>query len=498
MDALLVAFQLVFEPKTVMVMLAASAFGLFVGAVPGLTATMATALLVPVTFFMPPIMAIAAIVTATAMAIFSGDIPGCLLRMPGTPASAAYTDEAYAMTRKGQTELALGAGLVFSAIGGLFGTLVLIVSAPALADFALRFSSFEYFWLVLLGLSCAIVITAERPLKGTVSLLLGLLVGCVGLGNPAGYPRFTFGSTELMGGIGLIPLMIGMFAVSEILRFAVDLDPPLKVVDQPIHNVFKGMWALTKKYPVQILRGSALGTLVGALPGAGADIAAWMSYAMSKKFSKTPEKFGTGHVEGIVEAGAANNSALAGAWIPALVFGIPGDSITAIVIGVLYIKGMNPGPTVFLNNPQNIYAIFLVFILANLIMIPLGIAAIKSAKQMLRAPREALLPVILLFCIVGSFAINNSAFGVVLVLAFGIVGYLMEENGFPVAPAILGMVLGAMLEENFISSMIKADGRLLAFFERPIAGALGVLTLAVFSVPLIRRTMAIPWRRSQR
>ena len=186
---------------------------------------------------------------------------------------------------------------------------------------------------------------------------------------------------------------------------------------------------------------------------------------MSKKFSKEPEKFGTGHVEGIIEAGASNNSALAGAWIPALVFGIPGDSITAIVIGVLYIKGLNPGPTIFMNNAPAIYAIFMVFILANLLMLPLGIAAIKGAKQMLRAPREVLMPVILLFCVVGSFAINNSIFGVVLMLAFGVVAYLMEENGFPVAPAILGMVLGAMLEENFISSMIKADGDFTRFFR---------------------------------
>src|SRR5512139_679308 len=197
MDAIAQAFGLVFNVQTMLVIAGSSLFGLFVGAVPGLTATMATALLVPVTFFMPPIPAVAAIVTATAMAIFSGDIPGCLLRMPGTPASAAYTDEAYAMTHKGQAELALGAGLVFSAIGGLFGTLVLIVSAPALAEFALKFSSFEYFWLVLLGLTCAIVMTSDRPLKGMVTLLLGLLVACVGLGNPAGFPRFTFGNTEL-------------------------------------------------------------------------------------------------------------------------------------------------------------------------------------------------------------------------------------------------------------------------------------------------------------
>lgn len=492
MDALLTAFGMVFDPSTIVVMLGASLFGLFVGAVPGLTATMATALLVPVTFFMPPVTAIAAIVTATAMAIFSGDVPGCLLRMPGTPASAAYTDEAYAMTRKGQAETALGAGLVFSAIGGLFGTAVLIVSAPALAEFALRFSSFEYFWLVLLGLTCAIVITSERPLKGIVALLLGLLVACVGLGNPAGFPRFTFGSTELMGGIGMIPMMIGMFAVSEILRYAADTGAKMEVDAKPVGNVFRGMWELTKKYPVQILRGSALGTLVGALPGAGADIAAWMSYAISKKTSKEPEKFGTGHVEGIVESGAANNSALAGAWIPALVFGIPGDSITAIVIGVLYMKNMNPGPTLFTQNPQNIYAVYLLFIVANLIMVPLGFLCIKVAKRILQVPREILMPVILLFCVVGTFAINNTPFDVGVMLAAGLVAYVLEQNGFPIAPAILGVVLGGMLEENFITSMIKADGQLAGFFARPVAATLGALTLAAwFLPPVVRRLRRI-------
>jgi putative tricarboxylic transport membrane protein len=490
------ALKMVLDPYVLWVILGSAMFGLFVGAVPGLTATMATALLVPVTFFMPPVPAIASIVTATAMAIFAGDIPSCLLRMPGTPASAAYTDEAYAMTKKGEGELALGAGLIFSVIGGLFGTAVLIVAAPALAEVALRFSSFEYFWLVVLGLSSAVFLALGNPLKGVVSLLLGLLVAAVGLDNPAGFPRFTFGNAELAGGLTLIPIMIGMFAVSEIIRGVARIDKPWEMAQAQIGNVFRGMGGLIRRYPLQTLRGSTLGTAIGALPGAGADIAAWMSYAISKKFSKQPEKFGSGHVEGIIEAGASNNSALAGAWIPALVFGIPGDSITAIVIGVLYIKGLNPGPTIFMNNAVALYAIFIVFILANLLMIPLGIAAIKSAKQMLRAPRELLLPVILLFCIVGSFAINNSAFGVLLMLVFGVAGYLLEENGFPVAPAILGMVLGAMLEEHFIASMIKADGRLLAFLERPIAGGLGALTLAVLCVPLIRlffrTTMRVP------
>src|SRR5688572_582947 len=488
-DILQQAAALVFDPYVLWVVLASALFGLFVGAIPGLTATMATALLVPVTFFMPPVPAVAAIVSCTAMAIFSGDVPGALLRMPGTPASAAYTDEAYAMTRKGQAETALGAGLVFSAIGGLFGTVVLIVSAPALAEFALRFSSFEYFWLVLLGLSCAIVITAERPLKGVVSLLIGLAIATVGLGNPAGFPRFTFGSIELMGGIGMIPMMIGMFAISEVIRYAVDTSAKPVIVDQPIHNVFKGMWSLAVRYWRQILRGSTLGTLVGALPGAGADIAAWMAYAISKKMSREPQKFGTGHVEGIIESGAANNSALAGAWIPALVFGIPGDSITAIVIGVLYMKGLNPGPTLFLENPQNVYAIFIVFILANLLMLPLGWLVIKLAKNVLRVSRAVLMPVILLFCAVGAFAINNTVFDIGVMLGFGLLAYVMEANRFPIAPAILGLVLGGMLEQNFVTSMIKADGNFGAFFARPIAGTLGVATILVWLSPVVFRRL---------
>ncbi len=484
------AFGLVFDPYVLWVILASALFGLFVGCIPGLTATMATALLVPITFFMPAVPAVAAIVTATAMAIFSGDIPGALLRIPGTPASAAYTDEAYAMTKKGLAETALGAGLVFSAIGGLFGTAVLIWMAPALAEVALKFSSFEYFWLVVLGLAGAVFIGSQSTLKAVISLLLGLLVACVGLDNPGAHPRFTFGNTELTGGVSLIPMMVGMFAVSEILRYVTSTAPPPQFIAQKIGNVFRGMWQLTVRYRWPIVRGSALGTVIGIQPGSGADMASWMSYAMRKRFSKEPEKFGTGHVEGIIESGAANNSSLAGAWIPAIVFGIPGDSITAIAIGVLYLKNMNPGPTIFINNPENIYAIFLVFILANLIMVPLGWMAIKAAKNVLRAPRNILMPVILLFCVVGSFAINNTAFGVLVILVFGLAAFVLEENGFPSAPAILGVVLGGMLEENFITSMIKSDGNPLLFFTRPIAGGLAAATLLVLGWPLLTKA----WR----
>jgi putative tricarboxylic transport membrane protein len=494
MDAILLAAQMVFQPDVLVTIVLAALFGLFVGAVPGLTATMATALLVPITFFMAPVAAIGAIVTCSAMAIFAGDIPGTLLRIPGTPASAAYTDEAYAMTRKGQGELALGANLLFSALGGLFGTAVLIVAAPSLAEVALRFSSFEYFWLACLGLTCATVVGAGSTIKGLVSLMIGLLVATIGLNNPAGVPRFTFGNVDLMGGIDFIAAMIGLFAVSEIFRYVLGMSADTSNVQAPAGNLFTGWGKLFKQYWRQSLRGNILGTAIGALPGAGADIAAWVSYATSKRFSKTPEKFGTGHVEGIIESTSSNNAALGGAWVPALVFGIPGDSITAIVIGVLYLKGMNPGPTIFINNPQDIYAVFLIFILANIFMVPAGWAAIKSARLLMRVPRNVLMPTILLFCVVGSFAINNSVFGVTVMLTFGLLGFIMEENGFPIAPTILGIVLGPLLEENFVTSMIKSSGSFLGFFERPLAAVLGIVTVAIWVVPAIM----FLWRKTRR
>jgi TctA family transporter len=483
----LAAVGQVTDPFVLGVILVAAAFGLFVGAVPGLSATMAVALLVPVTFFMDPVPAVAMMVTATAMAITSGDIPGCLLRIPGTPSSAAYTDEAFAMTRKGQADTALGASIVFSFVGGLFGTIVLITAAPALADLALNFSSYEFFWLVVLGLTCAIFISPSSTLKGFVSLLIGLLLACVGMNNPAAFPRFTFGSEDLLNGVTLLPMMVGMFAISEVLRYTVKSRQAHIEIKTQVGNIFTGMWGLTRKYPMSILRGSVLGTAVGALPGAGADIAAWMSYGVSKRFSKEPEKFGTGHVEGIVEAGAANNSALAGAWIPALVFGIPGDSITAIVVGVLYMKNLAPGPMIFTNSPVEMYSVFIVFVLANVIMLPLGYLAVKLAKTVLSVPTNILMPMILLFCIVGTFAINNSVFDVVVMLCVGLLAYFMEENDIPIAPAVLGVVLGGMLEENFIFSMIKADGDFLMFFSRPIACALGIFTLFIWVFPLLAK-----------
>jgi TctA family transporter len=248
--------------------------------------------------------------------------------------------------------------------------------------------------------------------------------------------------------------------------------------------ILAGQWALTKRYQKPMWRGNVVGIIIGVLPGAGADMAAWVSYAMSKRFSKEPEKFGTGHPEGLVEAGASNNASLASGWVPSLLFGVPGDTITAIAIGVLYMKGLNPGPTLFTERASSMYALYIIFTLANIIMIPLGLVMIRLAASVLRAPRAAVMPVVLLLCAVGSYATGNNLFSVLLVAAFGVLGYGMERCGYPVAALVLGIVMGSMFEQTFVTSLIKSDGSILPFFERPVSAVLAAITLGALLWPL--------------
>jgi TctA family transporter len=290
--------------------------------------------------------------------------------------------------------------------------------------------------------------------------------------------------TDLFGGIEPIPALVGVFAVAQVMRAMLTPEPP-PIPRRKFGSIMAGQWRLTKKYHVQMTRGNIIGIIIGVLPGAGADMAAWVSYAMSKRFSKEPEKFGTGHVEGLVEAGASNNASIASGWVPSLLFGIPGDTIAAIAIGVLYMKGLNPGPTLFTEKASSMYAIYLMFIIANIIMIPLGIVMIRLASYVLRAPRSSVMPVIMLCCAVGSFAIGNNMFGVVTVAMFGIIGYVMEENGYPVAAMVLGIVMGTMVEQAFVTSLIKSDGSILPFFERPISAILAAMAIGAMIWPVL-------------
>jgi putative tricarboxylic transport membrane protein len=483
MDFVLQGFLLLASPKVILIIMISAIYGLFVGAMPGLTATMAAALLVPFTFYMDPVPALVSIVTMSAMAIFAGDIPAALIRIPGTPSSAAYTQDSFELTKQGKAELVLGVDVVFSAIGGLMGAVILMTSAPLLAEIAFKFTTFEYFWLATMGLSATVMVSGSL-IKGALSMILGLFFSTVGVDITLGYPRFTFGVIELLNGVNFIPAMIGLFGVSEVIRSVMQGELAYPIARVKSEKIFSGMWKLFRRYKVNVLRSGLLGTYIGVLPGAGADIAAWLAYAISKRFSKEPEKYGKGSIEAIIDSGTANNSCLAGDWVPALVFGIPGDSITAIVIGVLFMKGLRPGPMIFEQQPEIIYAVYLAFIIANILMVPFGYLAIKFSSQMLRVPRNILMPGILMFCIVGSFAINNATFDVGTMMVMGVIGYFLEGNGFPVAPVVLGIVLGPIVEKNFMMSMIKTDWDVFQFFTRPVSAVLCIITIFVWFYPL--------------
>lgn len=504
-DALRQAFGMVLaDPAVWAAIIAAAVYGVFMGAVPGLTATMALALLVSATYFMPPVVAIAAVVTLVACAIFAGDIPNALLRLPGTPASAAYADDVYRLTLAGRAEQTLGVCLVFSVVGGLIGALILIFLAQPLAAVATSFSVAEYFWLYLMGLSCAVTVSRGSTAHAALGLIMGLLLSTVGLSAVHTQARFTFGQPELFQGINFIPAMIGLFGFSEILRNLLRIDaaepseaPPraaraagdrtvlARLLVDPAVAVIGSAVPLVVRRKGGVLRSSLIGSAIGMLPGAGADIAAWVSLAVSKRLSATPEQYGRGSLEGIGDASTANSAALAGAWIPALVFGIPGDSVTAIVIGVLLMKNITPGPDIFQDNAALVWSIYLVFILANLVLLPVGLLAIRIGRHLIHVPRRVLLPIILLFCVVGAYAINSSYFDIGVMGAMGLLGFVLERRGVPLGPVVLGIILGGPLEERFVQTISSADSTLSAFFGRPLAAALGVATLLVWLGPLL-------------
>jgi TctA family transporter len=479
------AFLQLMTPQVLLIMLGAGVYGLTMGAIPGLSASMAVALVIPIAFFLDPVPALAGVMTLAAMAIFAGDLPGALLRIPGTPASAAYVDDSYLMVRKGQGGLALGLCVICSAIGGIVGALVLMGAAPAIARIALQFSSYEKFWLACLGLTAAVAVSGGKWYKGGISLMLGLAIAQVGLDPVSGQMRLTFGNSNLVGGLAFIPVLIGMFAIPEVLRYAL---APREIAPPPIQalgNLLSGVGSTLRRLKGDLVQGSAVGVVIGAIPGAGADIAAYISYAISKRFSKIGDQYGTGVSDALVAPTTSNNAAVGGALIPATVFGIPGDSLTAIIIGVFFLKGLNPGPTVFIENALLINTVFMAFLIANIMMVPLGLLATSAFQRVIRVPRYMLMPSVLAFCIIGAFAVENTHFAIVTMLVLGLVAFVMEKHQYPLAPAILGLVLGPMLEETFLNSLIRARGNAMAFIERPLSMGLAALTLVICVAPVV-------------
>lgn len=500
-EVLQIAIEQVLAADTLVIILVSAIYGIFVGSIPGLTATMAVALMVPLTFFLSDVQAVSAIVTTVTCSIFAGDIPSTLVRIPGTPASAAYASDAYALTLRGLHAKALNVSLLFSVLGGMFGTITLAVAAPQLASFATQFTSYEYFWLYVLGLTCAAIVSDDSRLKGALALFIGLLLSTVGLGTDYSVPRLTFGFDQLITGINFIPAMIGLFGMSEVLRNALvipqanalevstsasDSEPaPAKEIVDDTPGTFR--FAFQRKF--SLLRSSVIGSIVGMLPGAGADIAAWIAYAVSKRFSKTPEEYGKGSLEGIGDATGANNAALGSAWIPALVFGIPGDSVTAIAIGVLLMKNITPGPNIFdaSEDPAQaalVFGVYVTFVIANLMLLPLGMLAIRVGGVLVRIPRRILLPLIVLFCVIGSYALNGSYFDVTVMMAMGVFGFVLERFGVPLAPIVLGLILGGEVEHKFLQCITK-DASLGAFLNGPITICLALICVGLWAGPII-------------
>lgn len=503
-----------------MIIIASACYGIFVGAVPGLTATMAVALFVPMAYWLDPVAAVAAIVTMVACAIFAGDLPTVLLRIPGTPASAAYADDAYALAQTGQSQRLLELALTNSIFGGVLGAVVLMLLGSHLAGIARWFSVTEYFWLYLIGLSCAVLVSAgDARWKAMLSLLLGLLLSTVGLSAVHVQPRFTFGIPALYQGISFIPAMIGLFGLSEVFtslstvtrRTDLFREPtPETVIQQksPAIRLSPGEWGIAvcqplrglverlRRRPLDSTRSGLLGVLIGMLPGAGADIAAWVAFAAARQSARRRRERAvsdTSHADeetmnAIGDATTANSAALAGGWIPALVFGIPGDSVTAIVIGVLMMKNVTPGPAIFENQSALVCSIYLIFIIANLVMLPIGLLAIRLGRFIVNIPRHLLLPVIVLFCVTGSYALNSSLFDVTTMLSAGLLGWGLNRHGFPAGPVVLGLVLGGPLEERLIQALTAANGNPLGLINRPVAVLLATVAVAI-AVAIGRSTL---------
>jgi len=455
-------------------------FGVFVGATPGLTATMAVALIVPISFHLDPNAGLALIIGVSFTAIFAGDIPATYLRIPGTPASAAATLDGHELARQGRGGEALMLDLFCSCLGGLMGVSLLIAVARPLARFALRFSDFEYFWLGILGLSLSALVSRGSTLKGIMAALLGMLIATVGIDVVSGVPRYTFGSVDLLDGLHFIPVMIGLFGLAEVLRnVRAGAGMSLPSVEHSARLSPLVALRTIRRHPWLICQSALAGTVIGALPGAGADIAAWGAYGLAKKTSRQADKFGSGSVEGVIAPTSANNAAVAGAWIPALVFGVPGDAVTAIVLGAMMMYEIRPGPQLFETGNSQVQAIFLIALVTQFLLLPAGLLGIYAFGQILKLPRRYLLIAVVIFSVVGAYALRNSWFDVWVMFAFGLVGFFLESQRVPLAPVILGLILSDLIEDKLRAGLISSSGDLWPLFTRPICMILVSLLVTV-------------------
>lgn len=485
LEALYQGLLNVMQPIHLFILLLAVLIGFLGGATPGISGAMLVLILLPVTYGMDTIPVFLLLTAIYAAAVYSGSISAILFRTPGAPEAIATVLDGYPMAKKGKAGRAMGISVISSAIGGVIGTIFLIVLTPLLANFALKFSSPEYFALAVLGLTVVASLSGGDLLRGLIGVLFGLFIATIGIDPLTGTERFTFGSINIMSGISFIPILIGLFAISEVLSKSREDNK----IQEKIQNVKTKIFEkkIFKQIAMTIGRSSLLGTFIGILPGVGATTASILSYSEAVRWSKTPEKFGTGTPEGIAAPESANNSAAMGAMVPLLALGIPGSATTAVILGAFVLHGLQPGPMLLNTESNLVYTIFVGLLLVNVSILFLAKPFISVFQHTLKVPYSILGPLILVFCFLGTFANRNSMFDVWIMIIFGVLGYYLEKIRFPIATIILGIVLGPMAEEEFRRSLQIANGDYTVFFTRPISGIL--LSLAIISVlyPLIKK-----------
>lgn len=479
-ESLGAGLDLLLTPLTLLLSVAGVVFGLAVGALPGLGPLMGVVLMLPFAVNLPPVSAMGFLISIFVGGYCGGSISAILLRIPGTPLAAATLFDGYPMAQKGRAADAVGIAISASALGGLFGGIVLILTAPVLAGFASNFSPPEYAMLALTGLIAIAVVSEGSLLKGSISGSLGLLIATIGTDEFSTGYRFTFGTFEMLDGFHIVAIVVGLFAISEMAHQAhaggLNDRPDVKVVRPGFRTI-----GITLRNWTNLLRSSAIGAGFGALPGVGGVISSFASYAVAKALSRPVEGYGKGAEGGIIATESANNSSVGGALVPTMALGIPGDAGTAVLIGAMLILGFFPGPALFAQQPEIAGGVLLVYLFSNVALLIVGILATPVFVWVLRLKKSYLIPVVLLLCAIGTFALQSSVFDLWVMLGFGILGILLRNADYPLAPLVIGVVLGPLLENNMRRALLISREGYWIFLDRPVSAVLVVVNVLLIA-----------------
>ena len=485
MEGFLGGLSILWDPFIMGMIVLGTVLGIFVGALPGISGSTTIALMLPMTIAMGPIPAICFLGAIYCAANFGGSITAILVNAPGDPSASATALEGYKMAQKGEAGLALGMSAVSSAIGGIVSIVVLVVAAPLLARTAYSFGPPEYFALALFGLSMCAAVGGDSAIKNLIAAALGLLIATVGMDLTTGVERYAFGVMELADGIGFVPVLIGLFALGEMLDQATRRFGNATIAFEDAARV--PGWAEMKKCNRSIWIGSAVGTIIGVLPALGATAAALIGYNETRRWSKHKEEFGKGSIEGVAGPEAANNAAVGGNMVPTLALGIPGSATAAIIMAALIVQGVRPGPHLFNEQPTLLYAVFFSMLAANLLFLGMGLYMARFFARISLIPAAFLWPAVFVLCVIGAYGPNQSMGDVYVMLAAGVVGFLFRRAGFSPAPLIMGLVLGGMVEETLKQSLIIFGDDLSGFLGRPIALVLFAVTASGLLWPVVAR-----------